>query len=90
MSLTPAQARGLFVPITVLVMSGVMSLVMTALNLGLAPDFFVRWLRNWSLGYLVAFPTALLVVPRVQGWLARHTVTRPLETPSATQREVAS
>ncbi len=72
--LTPAQAERVFVPLIALTMSGLMSFVMTASNLGIHAGFPLAWLQNWALGFVVALPTALLVVPAIRRGLARVTV----------------
>jgi len=48
-----------------LLMSGVMSLVITLLNLGLSPWVILPWLRAWAFSFVIAFPTILLVSPAV-------------------------
>ena len=72
--LTPVQAERVFVPLIALTMSGLMSFVMTAFNFGIHPTFPLAWLQNWALGFAVALPTALLVVPAIRRALARVTV----------------
>jgi len=73
MRLTPTQAQRAFVPLIALAMSGFMSLVMSAVNFGVGPEFPSLWLRNWLLAFTVALPTALLVVPMIRTGLARVT-----------------
>ena len=72
--LTPVQAERVFVPLIALTMSGLMSLVMSAFNFGVHASFPLVWLQNWALGFGVALPTALLVVPAIRRALARVTV----------------
>ena len=74
MQLTPTQAQHAVVPLIALTMSGLMSLVMSAYNFGIHPGFPMVWLQNWALGFGVALPTALLVVPLIRNGLARVTV----------------
>ncbi len=45
--------------VMVLVVSG----ITTLLNVGLTPDFLVRWFRAWLLTWCVAFPVAIFVAP---------------------------
>ena len=61
----PARARAnfLFVVLMCIVMCSVMSFAMTILNHGLRDGFLRVWMRSGSIGFLVALPTALLVVP---------------------------
>jgi hypothetical protein len=74
MKLTPTQAQHALVPLIALTMSGLMSLVLSAYNLGIHAGFPLAWLQNWALGFAVALPTALLVVPMIRNGLARVTV----------------
>jgi len=74
MRLTPTQAHRAFVPLIALAMSGFMSLVMTAFNFGVGAGLPGLWLQNWLVGFGVALPTALLVVPLIRNGLARVTV----------------
>lgn len=48
---------------TSLIMSCIMSMVVTFLNLGLVDNFLQLWLHAWLSAFLVAFPTILLVLP---------------------------
>ncbi|MGQ0656865.1 MAG: DUF2798 domain-containing protein [Chromatiales bacterium] len=74
MQLTPGQARRAFIPLNVLVMSGVMSLFMTAHHAGLGPHLLHLWMSEWVLAYLVALPFALVFSPGIRAGLARLTV----------------
>lgn len=71
--LTPEQANKLFVPIVALTMSGFMSLVMTAANLGVGDGFAGLWLRQWLLAFIVALPIAYVVVPAIRAGLVIFT-----------------
>jgi len=77
--LTPRQARFAFIPLAAGIMSGVISLVLTTLHVGLVPDLLSTWLRTWPLSFAVALPTAWVVLPTVQALLAKltHTATIP-------------
>ncbi len=57
------RANFLFVLLMCIVMCTVMSLAMTILNRGFEPGFIRVWIRSAAIGFLVALPTALLVVP---------------------------
>ncbi len=35
----------------------------TAINIGIPPDFFVRWMKAWIVAWMVAFPVAIFVAP---------------------------
>lgn len=44
-------------------MSFFMSGVMTLVNTGFDTGFFLRWIGSFSIGYVVAYPAALLAMP---------------------------
>lgn len=71
--LTPRQAQFAFVPLVVTLMSGVMSFAMTALHRGFGPGLLDAWLHGWPVAFVVALPTAWLVLPGVRVLLARAT-----------------
>ena len=71
--LTPRQAQLAFIPLAAGVMSGVISLAMTAINVGLGLELLRAWLQNWPLAFVVALPAAWLVLPAVRALLARLT-----------------
>jgi hypothetical protein len=52
-----------------LLLAGVMTLVVsgvvTALNVGMPPDFVRRWLGGWITTWAIAFPVMLVVRPWV-------------------------
>ena len=61
-----AKYRGIVFALCMsLLMSGVMSLVITILNLGLSPRVILPWLRAWLFSFVIAFPTILLASPLV-------------------------
>lgn len=84
--LTPRQAQLAFIPLAAGVMSGVISLAMAALAIGLTPGLLGAWLHNWPLAFAVALPTAWLVLPAVRVLLAR--LTDPAAAPRRTGRQV--
>ncbi|MEM3728844.1 MAG: DUF2798 domain-containing protein [Candidatus Bathyarchaeia archaeon] len=43
-----------------------MSLVLTLINLGLVPDFPMRWFRAFLIGFAVSFPASLVIIPAVR------------------------
>jgi hypothetical protein len=53
----------LFVTIMVLCMTFVISLALTIIRSGFSAGFTLLWLRAWGLAFIVAWPTAMLVVP---------------------------
>ncbi|MEE8236052.1 MAG: DUF2798 domain-containing protein [Gammaproteobacteria bacterium] len=52
-------------------MSLLMSAAMLLFNMGLTPDFWLMWTKNWVVSTAVAYPAALFVVP-----LARRITSR--------------
>ena len=58
-------------------LTGVMTLVIsgiaTAINVGLPPDFPMRWLRAWLPNWAIACPVLLVVRPWVQRLTERLT-----------------
>lgn len=69
----PARyAPVLFPLVMTFFMAGVVSLLLTLVNLGVPPRFLALWLMNWGLAWLFAFPAAMLAIPvarRIVGWL---------------------
>lgn len=49
----------------VLVIDTVMTFTMTSIAVGWNSDFPSRFVRGWLVGFVVAYPTALLVFPLV-------------------------
>lgn len=69
----PARfATVLFPLVMTFFMAGVVSLLLTVVNLGVPAGFLRLWLVNWALAWLFAFPAAMLAIPiarRIVGWL---------------------
>jgi hypothetical protein len=55
------------------VMTFVVSGVVTLINVGLPPDFAVRWLGAWLTTWMIAYPVLLIVRPAVQKMVERIT-----------------
>lgn len=49
-----------------LLMSGLMSLVVTAINIGIAPNLISAWFKAWIVGFLAALPAIMIVTPAVR------------------------
>lgn len=47
-------------------MSGLMSLMVSLINMGFADDILYLWLKAWSIAFVIAFPTILIISPHVQ------------------------
>ena len=52
-------------------MSGIMSLVVTTINIGLVDDLILRWLNSWPMTFDIAFPTIMVVAPMVKRIVGR-------------------
>lgn len=49
-----------------LIMSCIMSIVISALNMGVSRELLIVWPKAWFLAFIVAFPTVLIVAPLVR------------------------
>jgi hypothetical protein len=65
-------------PITALVLTGVMTALISGIAtrraIGAAPEWLQVWAAAWAWSWLIAFPAALLLIPlarRVAGYLVR-------------------
>jgi len=47
-------------------MALIISCAMTIANRGFVADFFLLWMKNFGIGFMIAFPTAFFVSPVVQ------------------------
>lgn len=52
-------------------MSGIMSLVVTTINIGFTDDLVLRWLNSWPMTFAIAFPTIMVVAPMVKRIVSR-------------------
>lgn len=66
-------AHVLFVTLMVLAMSFTISLTLTVIKSGFTDGFTRAFLRSWALSAIVAWPTAMLVVPAVRRIVAAVT-----------------
>ncbi len=63
----PARTQGVVFPMILsLLMSGIVSTIATLNATGLEGEVLFKILRAWGVSYLIAFPTALLVIPIVR------------------------
>lgn len=65
-------------------MSFLMSGAITAINVGVPPDFVSRWMHSWALAFMLAYPAILIVAP-----LARRLALRFCESPFSPSAPVA-
>ncbi len=65
-------------------MSFLMSGAITAINVGLPPDFFSRWMHSWGLAFMLAYPAILIVAP-----IARRLTLKLVQSPFAPAAPVA-
>ena len=54
---------------TSFLMSMSISFVMTLVNVGVRFPFLSAWIRGWAIGFMVAFPLALILPPNIQQFL---------------------
>lgn len=73
MKVSPKSAGPLTALVLSLILSLVMSFTMVAINLGFSEHFIGAWLRVWGIGFLIGFPTALLISPVVRKFIAGMT-----------------
>ena len=50
-------------------MTFLVSGVATIRALGLVPGVFGTWMASWMISWAIAFPTMLVMMPRVRRWL---------------------
>lgn len=63
----PARMRVIIFPMILsLLMSGVVSTIATVKAVGIVDGLLTHVLEAWALSYVIAFPSALLVMPLVQ------------------------
>ena len=66
----PAACMRYALPLgTSLFMTFLVSGVATWRALGTAPGVFWTWMSSWMISWAVAFPTMLVMMPRVRRWL---------------------
>jgi hypothetical protein len=59
-----SKVRGLLVAFFMtLALVTIMSFVMVTVNTGWNEGFIYRFLKNWVIGFIVAFPTSILAIP---------------------------
>jgi len=59
-----SKVRGLLVAFFMtLALDTTMSFVMVTVNTGWNEGFIIRFLNNWLIGFIVAFPTSILAIP---------------------------
>lgn len=79
----PARAyQTVFSALMALFMSFLMSGAITAINIGLPPDFIAIWMHAWGYAFSIALPVIMVVAPVVRALTGRL-----VETPG--QKQVA-
>ncbi len=53
----------IFFAMVAALMSGMVSLAVTYVNLGPRPDILLKWLPAWGFAFLIAYPVAMIVSP---------------------------
>lgn len=54
-----------------IVTTGIISFVLLAISLGIHDGFVLRWLRAWSIAYVIVIPAILFIGPRLQSQVDR-------------------
>ncbi len=62
----PRYAPVVFALLMAFFMSGIMSLVVTIINIGFTDVLIVSWLNSWPLTFAIAFPVIMVVSPVVK------------------------
>jgi Protein of unknown function (DUF2798) len=73
MSQLPRRGQFLFIFLMALMMSCAMSFAMTFIRLGFSSLLLHEWLKAWAIGFAVALPTAMVVLPFVRRVVERLT-----------------
>jgi hypothetical protein len=55
-----------------IVSSTLMTFISLAINYGFHPGFLLLWAKAASIGYAIGVPLLMLIVPRVQRFVLRH------------------
>lgn len=77
----PSASRVVVMPMILsLLMSGIVASIATLRAIGLAPDLAAAILKAWAMSYVVACPSAMLVMP-----LVRRIVDHLVEPPGASR-----
>ncbi len=59
----------IFSTLVAVLMSLFMSFVLTAINIGFPSYFILAWLKSLGIGFAVALPVSLLVIPLVKRFI---------------------
>ncbi len=73
MTISAKGAERLMTLLIAVSMSLLMSAAMLLFNMGLTPDFWPAWMKNWLVSAAVAYPAALVVVPLARRLTSRMT-----------------
>ena len=63
-----------------LLMSGIMSLAISIINLGWVENMLSIWLRAWSMAFIIAFPTIIAVTPVVRKLVSMVVARQPVSS----------
>jgi len=59
-------AQFISMTLMVLIMTFVVVFVSTAVNFGFSDLLVLRWMKGWSVAFIVALPTVLLIMPFIR------------------------
>jgi hypothetical protein len=66
MKLKKKQAQIMAMGSMVLIMTMVVVFVSTIINFGFDESFVIRFIRGWAVAFILAFPIALVLMPKLQ------------------------
>ena len=66
MKLNKKQAQVMAMGSMVLIMTMVVVFISTIINFGFDESFALRFFRGWAVAFVLAFPLALILMPRLQ------------------------
>ncbi len=73
MRLTHGQGQAVFISLMVLIMCTVMCTSMTILYRGVEAVFTTQFVRALVIGYMIAWPTAWIIMPTLRRFVSRIT-----------------
>lgn len=63
------KQRLAFALIMGIITTTIISFVLMAINIGFSEKFITAWLRSWSVAYVLAVSSMLLIAPKIQAFV---------------------